>query len=118
MTSRSVVFATPARTAIGTFGGSLKDVLAPVLGETAIRGAVTRAGIRPAEVETVVMGNVVQVGTKMNPTRRAAVHTSGSSTSSIAFSRRPKKTAESSISSSPMPKSCRAWRDYRRDREQ
>ena len=74
MTSRSVVFAEPVRTAIGTFGGSLKDVPAPALGATAIRGAVTRAGIQPDEVETVVMGNVVQAGTKMNPARQAAVH--------------------------------------------
>jgi acetyl-CoA C-acetyltransferase len=73
MTSRSVVFAAPVRTAIGTFGGSLKDVPAPALGATAIRGAVTRAAIRPDEVETVVMGNVVQAGTKMNPARQAAV---------------------------------------------
>ena len=74
MTSRSVVFAEPVRTAIGTFGGSLKDVPAPALGAAAIRAAVTRAGIRPDEVETVVMGNVVQAGTKMNPARQAAVH--------------------------------------------
>jgi acetyl-CoA C-acetyltransferase len=74
MTSRSVVFATPARTAIGTFGGTLKDVPAPALGATAIRAAVNRAGINPDEVETVVMGNVVQAGTKMNPARQAAVH--------------------------------------------
>src|SRR5690348_7463973 len=73
MTSRSVVFAAPVRTAIGTFGGSLKDVPAPALGATAIRGAVTRAAIRPDEVETVVMGNVVQAGTKMNPARQAAI---------------------------------------------
>jgi len=74
MTSRSVVFAEPVRTAIGTFDGSLKDVPAPALGATAIRGAVTRAGIQPDEVGTVVMGNVVQAGTKMNPARQAAVH--------------------------------------------
>jgi len=74
MTSRSVVFAEPVRTAIGTFGGSLKDVPAPNLGATAIHAAVTRAGIRPDEVETVVMGNVVQAGTKMNPARQAAIH--------------------------------------------
>ena len=43
MTSRSVVFAEPVRTAIGTFGGSLKDVPAPALGATAIRAAVGRA---------------------------------------------------------------------------
>src|SRR3974377_1470146 len=74
MTSRSVVFAEPVRTAIGTFGGSLKDVPAPDLGATAIRAAVARAGVRPDEVETVVMGNVVQAGTKMNPARQAEAH--------------------------------------------
>jgi acetyl-CoA C-acetyltransferase len=75
MTSqRTVIFAEPVRTAIGTFGGSLKDVPAPTLGAVAIGAAVARAGIRPDEVETVVMGNVVQAGTKMNPARQAAVH--------------------------------------------
>src|SRR5271154_1383541 len=75
MTSqRSVVFAEPVRTAIGTFGGSLKDVPAPNLGAAAIGAAVARAKLRPDEVETVVMGNVVQAGTKMNPARQAAVH--------------------------------------------
>jgi acetyl-CoA C-acetyltransferase len=74
MTSqRSVVFAEPVRTAIGTFGGSLKDVPAPTLGAAAIGAAVARAKLRPEEVETVVMGNVVQAGTKMNPARQAAV---------------------------------------------
>src|ERR1700689_4909882 len=75
MTSqRSVVFAEPVRTAIGTFGGTLKDVSAPALGAAAIPAAVAGAGIRPDEVQTVVMGNVVQAGTKMNPARQAAVH--------------------------------------------
>ena len=74
MTSqRSVVFAEPVRTAIGTFGGSLKDVPAPNLGAVAIAGAVKRAGLRPDEIETVAMGNVVQAGAKMNPARQAAV---------------------------------------------
>src|ERR1700724_2218970 len=75
MTSqRSVVFAEPVRTAIGTFGGSLKDAPAPNLGAVAIGAAVARAMLRPEELETVVMGNVVQAGTKMNPARQAAVH--------------------------------------------
>ena len=75
MTSqRSVVFAEPVRTAIGTFGGSLKDVPAPNLGAVAIAGAVKRAGLRPDEIETIAMGNVVQAGAKMNPARQAAVH--------------------------------------------
>jgi acetyl-CoA C-acetyltransferase len=69
----SVVFAEPVRTAIGTFGGTLKDIPAVDLGATAIKGAVARAGLRPDEVQTVVMGNVVQAGNKMNPARQAAV---------------------------------------------
>jgi acetyl-CoA C-acetyltransferase len=74
MTSqRSVVFAEPVRTAIGTFGGTLKDVPAPSLGAVAIKAAVERAGLRTDEIETVAMGNVVQAGTKMNPARQAAV---------------------------------------------
>jgi acetyl-CoA C-acetyltransferase len=51
MTSPSVVFAEPVRTAIGAFGGSLKDVPAPDLGAVAIRAAVERAGLKPEEVE-------------------------------------------------------------------
>jgi acetyl-CoA C-acetyltransferase len=62
------------RTAIGTLGGSLKDVPAANLGAVAISAAIGRAGLRPEEVETVVMGNVIQAGNKMNPARQAAIH--------------------------------------------
>src|SRR5215470_17727663 len=47
---------------------------APNLGSVAIGAAVARAKLRPDEVETVVMGNVIQAGAKMNPARQAAVH--------------------------------------------
>jgi acetyl-CoA C-acetyltransferase len=70
----SVIFAEPVRTAIGTLGGVLKDIPAQNLGTVAISNAVTRAGLRPDEVETVVMGNVIQAGNKMNPARQAAIH--------------------------------------------
>ncbi len=73
MPSRSVVIAEPVRTAIGAFGGTLKDVPAPDLGAVAIRAAVERAGLKPDEIETAAMGNVVQAGAKMNPARQAAV---------------------------------------------
>jgi acetyl-CoA C-acetyltransferase len=73
MTSHTVVIAEPVRTAIGAFGGTLKDVPAPDLGAVAIRAAVERSGLRPNEIETVAMGNVIQAGTKMNPARQAAV---------------------------------------------
>src|SRR5258708_17902858 len=71
---RSVVSAEPVGAAIGAFGGALKDIPAPDLGAAAIKAAVARAGIRPDEVETVVMGNVVQAGVKMNPARQASIH--------------------------------------------
>ena len=73
MTSRTVVIAEPVRTAIGAFGGTLKDVPAPDLGAVSIRAAVERAGLKPDDIETVAMGNVIQAGTKMNPARQAAV---------------------------------------------
>jgi Thiolase, N-terminal domain len=71
--NRTVVFAERVRTAIGAFGGTLKDVPAPDLGAVAIRAAVERAGLKPDEIETAAMGNVVQAGAKMNPARQAAV---------------------------------------------
>jgi acetyl-CoA C-acetyltransferase len=73
MPSRSVVIAEPVRTAIGAFGGTLKDMPAPDLGAVAIRAAVERAGLKPDEIETAAMGNVLQAGAKMNPARQAAV---------------------------------------------
>ena len=74
MTSqRSVVLSGAVRTAIGTFGGSLKEKPAPDLGAVAIGAAVERARPKPGEIGTVVMGNVVQAGAKMNPGRQAAV---------------------------------------------
>jgi acetyl-CoA C-acetyltransferase len=73
MSQRSVIFAEPVRTAIGTFGGALKEVPAPSLGAVAIAAAVSRTGLQPEEVQAVVMGNVVQAGTKMNPARQAGI---------------------------------------------
>jgi acetyl-CoA C-acetyltransferase len=71
--SRSVILARPVRTAIGTFGGSLKEVAATDLGATAIKAAIERADVKPEDIATAVMGNVVQAGNKMNPARQAAV---------------------------------------------
>src|SRR5260370_23274182 len=73
MASRSVVLAGSVRTAIGTFGGSLKDTPAPDLGASAIKAALGRARLRADEVATVAMGNVIQAGVKMNPARQAAI---------------------------------------------
>jgi len=73
MSSRTIVLAEPVRTAIGTFGGSLKEVPATELGSTAIRAALARAGLAPDRIGTAVMGNVVQAGNKMNPARQASI---------------------------------------------
>lgn len=73
MSARSVVICAPTRTAIGTFGGTLKKTPATDLGATAIRGTLERSGLDPATVDTVVMGNVIQAGNKMNPARKASV---------------------------------------------
>ena len=71
--SRYAVFSNPVRTAIGTFGGSLKEIAAPDLGAAVIKAAVQRAGLRPDDVGAVVMGNVIQAGVKMNSSRQAAI---------------------------------------------
>ena len=62
------------RTAIGSFGGSLKDIPAPELGSIVIREAMRRAGIEPEQVDEVMMGCVLTGGLGQNPARQAAVH--------------------------------------------
>jgi len=74
MEHRDVVICNPVRTAIGTFGGSLKATAAPALGAAAIKAVLARSGLNGADIGTVVMGNVIQAGVKMNPARQAAIH--------------------------------------------
>jgi acetyl-CoA C-acetyltransferase len=73
MSAREVVLCTPLRTAIGAYGGSLKDVPAPTLGVAVIREVLRQSGIDPAQVDATMMGNVIQAGAKMNPARQAAI---------------------------------------------
>ena len=70
MPHRNVVLAAPVRTAIGTFGGSLKEIPSTELAATAIRAVLRRTRLDCGKVETLVMGNVVQAGNKMNPPGR------------------------------------------------
>ena len=74
MATREIVLCDAARTAIGTYGGSLKSTPAADLGTIAIKAVLSRSKLDPAKVGTVVLGNVVQAGNKMNPARQAAVH--------------------------------------------
>ncbi len=73
MSKLEVVLCNPVRTAIGTYGGSLKEVAAPALGAAAIRESLKRSGLAPDKVQSVVMGNVIQAGVKMNPARQAGI---------------------------------------------
>jgi len=73
MSQPEIVLCNPVRTAIGSYGGTLKDLPAPTLGAAVVREAVRRSGLDPARVDTVVMGNVIQAGAKMNPARQAAI---------------------------------------------
>ena len=70
---REVVIASAVRTAIGTFGGSLKDIPAVDLGALVIKEAVNKACIKPELVNEVVMGNVIQAGLGQNVARQSAV---------------------------------------------
>ncbi len=74
MANREVVICAPVRTAIGTYGGTLKDTPAADLGAVVVRATIERAKLAPGDVDTVVMGNVIQAGNKMNPARQAAIH--------------------------------------------
>jgi len=62
-----------ARTAIGRFLGGLAALRAPELGAVAIKGALERAGIKPEDVDGVIMGNVCPAGIGQAPARQAAV---------------------------------------------
>ncbi len=73
MSAREVVICHPVRTAIGTFGGSLKNTPAPELGSTVIRESLSRAGLAPDSVQSLVMGHVIQAGSAMNSARQASI---------------------------------------------
>jgi acetyl-CoA C-acetyltransferase len=74
MSNREVVLCHAVRTAIGTYGGSLKSTPATHLGAVVVKSVLGRGKLDPAKMHAVVMGNVVQAGNKMNPARQAAVH--------------------------------------------
>jgi acetyl-CoA C-acetyltransferase len=73
MNTRDVVICNPVRTPIGAFGGSLKEVPATELGALAVRETLSRSGLDAAQLASVVMGNVIQAGNRMNPARQAAL---------------------------------------------
>jgi acetyl-CoA C-acetyltransferase len=70
---REVVIVGAARTPIGSFQGALAALKAPELGAIAIKAALERAGLRPNEVDEVLMGCVLQAGIGQAPARQAAI---------------------------------------------
>lgn len=68
-----VMIVSAARTAIGTFGGSLKDVPVSELGRVVIENAMDRAGLDRGDIDEVIMGNVLQAGAGMNAARQSAI---------------------------------------------
>jgi acetyl-CoA C-acetyltransferase len=68
------VIISAARTPVGKFLGSLKGFSAPQLGAIVVREAVKRAGVKPEDVDEVILGCVIQAGLGQNPARQAALH--------------------------------------------
>lgn len=70
---RDVVIVSAARTPVGSFGGSLKGVGAVRLGVIAVKAALERAGVKPADIQEVVLGCVLQAGLGQNVARQVAM---------------------------------------------
>jgi len=71
---KDIVIAGAARTAVGRFGGTLKDTPAVDLGVVAMKAALERAGIKADEVDEVILGNVLQAAQGQNPARQVALN--------------------------------------------
>ena len=70
---KKAVIVSACRTAIGAFGGTLKDVPAAELGAIVVKEAVSRAGIKPEQVDEVIFGNVLQAGLGQNVARQVTL---------------------------------------------
>ncbi|MBB5573761.1 MULTISPECIES: acetyl-CoA C-acetyltransferase [Rhizobium] len=73
MSNPSIVVASAARTAVGSFNGAFATIPAHELGAAAIKGALERAGVEGREVDEVILGQVLQAGEGQNPARQAAM---------------------------------------------
>src|SRR5262245_2381933 len=73
MLNDPIVIVGAARTPMGGFQGDFASLAASELGAVAIRAAVERAGLQPADVQEVIMGNVLPAGQGQAPARQAAL---------------------------------------------
>ncbi len=70
-----IVISTPLRTAIGTYGGALKDTPATDLGATVGKEVLNRSGIEGEQVDQIIVGNILSAGQGMNPGRQVGMKT-------------------------------------------
>ena len=68
-----IVIASAARTPVGSFNGAFASLSAHALGTIAIQAALSRAGVKPEEVDEVIMGQILTAGAGQNPARQAAI---------------------------------------------
>ncbi|MER8587047.1 acetyl-CoA C-acetyltransferase [Mesorhizobium sp. M1338] len=73
MMTASIVIASAARTAVGSFNGSFANTAAHELGAAVVKGVLERAGVGAAEVDEVILGQVLSAGEGQNPARQAAI---------------------------------------------
>lgn len=73
MSTPSIVIASAGRTAVGAFNGSFANTPAHELGAAVIKGVLARAGLEAAEVDEVILGQVLSAGEGQNPARQAAI---------------------------------------------
>lgn len=71
---KEVVIVSAARTPVGRFGGTLKEIPAVKLGVVAVQEALKRAQVSPGQVDEVILGNVLQAGLGQNPARQVVIH--------------------------------------------
>lgn len=69
----NIVIVAAGRTALGNFGGSLSAIPASELGSTVIKGLLERSGLKPAQINEVILGQVLTAGTGQNPARQATL---------------------------------------------
>jgi acetyl-CoA C-acetyltransferase len=74
MIMRNVVIVAAARTAVGSFSGALASIPAVELGRTVIEAVIERSGIAKADIDEVILGQVLQGGCGQNPTRQASIN--------------------------------------------
>ena len=71
--SEKIVIVDAGRTAVGTFGGSLSSLPAPEMGATVIKALLERTGIKPEQVDEVILGQVLTAGSGQNPARQTTL---------------------------------------------